>query len=134
MGFYGREYCLRHLYNLDPDYLKTVLDLKTLMSYEKDCQDAEKAIKEIRQEIADQVQQLQKVETKQFILVERVKPYQSNVQIIVKLHIEHKLGDTVRSDYKDYKKFTGLEKKQALAYAKELRQQYKLGIVRKNWR
>ena len=104
------------------------------MAYEKDCQDAEKAIKEIRQEIAHQVQQLQRVETTQYISVERIKPYNGNVEVIVKLQIEYTLDKHTRTDHKDYKRFTGLEKKQALQYAEELRNKYKLGIIKKNWR
>ena len=134
MAFYGRCYSLRNLYNLDPEVIKQTLDSKGLMNYENYCQEAEKEIAKIRQEIADQFPKLQEIQIKKYIEVERLKQYGGKVVVYVHLMTETKLNDYVNYHKSDNKIFTGKEKKQALEYAESLRGKYGYGINKINWK
>lgn len=107
------------------------------MDLEKSCQEAEADIKIIREKLHQQAQQLQNVTVDKYIRVERRKDYgDKRIYVYVSIRTKTTLNKITRTeyDYKTSKQFTGLEKKQALQYAKELQKLHGLRIVKENWK
>ena len=129
-------YSLRRLFDIDNDYIKTMLDIKDIIGVEKYCIEAEACIKEIRDLLAEQVKRMQEIEEEKYIIVDRRKSYYNNIEVTVRVQLSRKLGDYKRTSDVDntYKLFTGKEKKQALEYAEELRKKYSLRIIKNNWK
>ena len=131
------HYALRSLQHITEEEINRSLTYERMAELEKKCKEAEEEIKEIRQKLHEQTQKLQFLKIDKFIEVERTREYSSKrVNVHVRIYTLRTLEKETRhdSDYKTSKHFTGLEKKEALEYARELQKKTGLRIVKKNWK
>ena len=131
------HYALRSLQHITEEEINRSLTYERMAELEKKCKEAEEEIKEIRQRLHEQTQKLQFLKIDKFIQVERSQEYSSKrVNVQVRIYTVRTLGKEVRheSDLNITKHFTGLEKKHALEYARQLQKQTGLRIIKKNWK
>ena len=126
-----------YLRNLDEEQISRCFSVEGIAKIEKYCKEAEEDLKVIRQKLFEQAQKLQSLKVDKFIEVERKRNYSDKrVTVWVRVYTVRTLDDVTihESDYNTIKEFTGLQKKQALAYASELQKQTGLRIVKENWK
>lgn len=129
---------IQHAVN-DPDYyINNCYDYESLLKVNKDIERAKQELAELEKLLYNQIQNAVKVVKYKEIIVRRHKQYKGNIEITVYVN-EYMTIDGERLDknnmvYSTHKKFKGNEKKQALQYAEELKNQYHLKIVYDNWK
>lgn len=132
---------IRYIRNVidDPDYyINNCYDYESLLKVNKDIELAKQELAELEKLLYNQIQNAVKVVKYKEIIVRRHKQYKGNIEITVYVN-EYMTIDCERLDknnmvYSTHKKFKGNEKKQALQYAEELKNQHHLKIIYDNWK
>lgn len=129
---------LKHVLE-DPDYyINNCYDYESLLKVNKDIESAKREISELEKLIYNQIQQAVKVVKYREIIVRRHRQYRGNIEITVYINEYQTIdGERLKKNdmvYSTHKKFKGNEKKQAIAYANELKEKYHHPIVYDNWK
>ena len=129
---------LKHVLEDQDYYINNCYDYESLLKVNKDIESAKREIAELEKLIYNQIQQAVKVVKYREIIIRRHQQYRGNIEITVYIN-EYKTIDGERLNkndmvYSTHKKFKGNEKKQAIAYANELKDKYHHPIVYDNWR
>lgn len=132
---------IRWLQNVLTDtdyYIKNCYDEKALLKISADIEKARQELKDLEMMIFEQVGKCSQVVEYKEIIVNRRKSYKGGIEITVYVN-KYKLlnGERLKKDesiYGTHKRFNGSEKKQAVAYANELKNQYHVNIIYENWR
>lgn len=113
------------------------MDIKSVESLEEACKEAIEDIQNIRKLLYEQVQKIHNISITKTVQVDRRKTYKNSIEIAVYIN-ELKEIEGHSYNYRIYdthKKFKGNEKKQALAYAEELKKQHNINqIIKNNWK
>ena len=125
---WGINMSIRYLKHVleDPDYyINNCYDYESLLKVNKDIERAKQELAELEKLLYNQIQNAVKVVKYKEIIVRRHKQYKGNIEITVYVN-EYQTIDGERLDknnmvYSTHKKFKGNEKKQAVAYANELK-------------
>lgn len=130
------HYSLRRLYDTTERNISEIMSIEDIMGLEKNCKEAEAAIKEIRENLFAQVQKLQNIKVEKYIKVRRYDRYKGLVEITVFVEESKELEGHKRAymEYGTHKKFNGSQKKKALEYANELQKKYNYKIIKENWK
>ena len=123
----------------DIDYhVKNNYDYTSLLKINDDIEKAKQEILRLEQMLYNQIQHAVKVVRYREIVIRRYKPYQGNIEITVFINEYMSIdGERLPKNemvYVTHKKFKGTEKKQAVSYAKELKDKYHHPIIYDNWR
>jgi hypothetical protein len=119
-------------------YIAKNCDFNSLMSIQKDIENARKELAQLEMDIFNRVQQIQNIVHYKEIVCIRSKSYKGNIELKVYIN-EYMAQDGIRlektnSVYGTHKQFRGNEKKQAIAYANELKSKHHHPIVFENWK
>ena len=132
---------LRYLSRYQDDkeyYITKNCDLKSLMKIQSDIEKAREELKQLEMDIYNRVQRIQNIVHYKEIACNRRKHYKGGIEITVYIN-EYMTQDGVRLEktntvYGTHKSFNGSQKKQAIAYANELKAIHHHPIVFINWK
>lgn len=139
LGALNMDYSFEQLYRTEESEIEKYTSMDSVIRLQRAIETAKKEIAIMESKLYNQVQLLQTMQTtRQILITRRAERWgKGKVEITVRVN-EIKTLDSGYSYtdhiYKTYQKFNGNQKKDAIAYAQELKKKYNCEIVKENWK